>query len=88
MAAAALGGIYFAYFHGKNSAKSGSSDIIKAQPAKVEESSVPQTPLEKAVAIKNRGNKNFKARRYQQAYDCYTEALEKCPAEAGAVVSI
>ncbi|VDL96954.1 unnamed protein product [Schistocephalus solidus] len=44
--------------------------------------SAPQTPLDIAVALKNRGNKFFKAGRYQQAVECYTEALETCPEDS------
>lgn len=37
------------------------------------------TPLEKAQALKGKGNKYFKACRFEQAINCYTEALEACP---------
>ncbi|XP_033119641.1 mitochondrial import receptor subunit TOM70-like [Anneissia japonica] len=40
-----------------------------------------QTPLEKAQASKNRGNKYFKAAHYDQAIRCYSEAIEICPAD-------
>ena len=39
----------------------------------------PKDPLEKATAAKNRGNKYFKAGRYELAIKCYTEAIEGCP---------
>ncbi|VDN14398.1 unnamed protein product [Dibothriocephalus latus] len=38
--------------------------------------------MDVAVALKNRGNKFFKAGRYQQAVECYTEALETCPEDS------
>ncbi|XP_071957600.1 mitochondrial import receptor subunit TOM70-like [Antedon mediterranea] len=40
-----------------------------------------QTPLEKAQASKNRGNKYFKASHYDQAIRCYTEAIDVCPVD-------
>ena len=43
---------------------------------------VEETPLEAAIALKNRGNRNFKAGRYAKAVECYTTALEQCPASA------
>jgi len=39
----------------------------------------PKDPLEKAMAAKNRGNKFFKAGRYENAIKCYSEAIEVCP---------
>ena len=47
-----------------------------------EEPKVEETPLETAVALKNRGNRNFKVGRYAKAVECYTAALEQCPATA------
>ena len=38
-------------------------------------------PLQEAQAAKNKGNKYFKAQRYAQAIDCYTQALAVCPAD-------
>ena len=39
----------------------------------------PQDPLTKAIACKNKGNKYFRAGRYELAIKCYTEAIETCP---------
>ena len=39
----------------------------------------PKDPLERATAAKNRGNKYFKAGRYELAIKCYSEAIEGCP---------
>lgn len=39
------------------------------------------SPLEKAQADKNKGNKYFKGGRYDQAIHCYTEAIKVCPPE-------
>jgi len=41
----------------------------------------PTDPFEQAVAAKNRGNKYFRGGRYELAIKCYTEAIEKCPAD-------
>ena len=40
-----------------------------------------QTPLEKAQAAKNKGNKYFKGGKFEQAIQCYTEALNICPTQ-------
>ncbi|KAG8450369.1 hypothetical protein GDO86_002861 [Hymenochirus boettgeri] len=37
------------------------------------------SPIEKAQAAKNKGNKYFKATKYEQAIQCYTEAISLCP---------
>ncbi|NWZ32934.1 TOM70 protein, partial [Asarcornis scutulata] len=39
------------------------------------------SPLDRAQAAKNRGNKFFKAGKYEQAIQCYTEAISLCPPE-------
>ncbi|POI26520.1 hypothetical protein CIB84_009730, partial [Bambusicola thoracicus] len=39
------------------------------------------SPLDRAQAAKNKGNKYFKAGRYEQAIQCYTEAISLCPPE-------
>lgn len=39
-----------------------------------------QTPVERAQAAKNRGNKYFKGGVYDKAIECYTEAIDICPA--------
>ncbi|XP_013405522.1 mitochondrial import receptor subunit TOM70 [Lingula anatina] len=41
----------------------------------------PQTPVEQAQAAKNKGNKWFKGGKYDQAIQCYTEAIKICPPE-------
>ncbi|KAG9348919.1 hypothetical protein JZ751_029236 [Albula glossodonta] len=37
------------------------------------------SPLDRAQAAKNKGNKYFKASKYEQAIQCYTEAISLCP---------
>ncbi|TNN36233.1 Mitochondrial import receptor subunit TOM70 [Liparis tanakae] len=39
------------------------------------------SPLDRAQAAKNKGNKYFKAGKYDNAIQCYTEAIALCPAE-------
>ncbi|XP_006637995.1 mitochondrial import receptor subunit TOM70 [Lepisosteus oculatus] len=39
------------------------------------------SPLDRAQAAKTRGNKYFKAGKYEQAIQCYTEAISLCPKE-------
>uniref|UniRef100_A0A671TCJ0 Mitochondrial import receptor subunit TOM70-like n=1 Tax=Sinocyclocheilus anshuiensis TaxID=1608454 RepID=A0A671TCJ0_9TELE len=38
-------------------------------------------PLDRAQSAKNKGNKYFKAGKYEQAIQCYTEAISLCPKE-------
>ncbi|MGH0125179.1 UNVERIFIED_CONTAM: hypothetical protein FKN15_027572 [Acipenser sinensis] len=40
-----------------------------------------QNPLDRAQAAKNKGNKYFKAAKYEQAIQCYSEAISRCPTE-------
>lgn len=40
-----------------------------------------QSPLDRAQSAKNKGNKYFKAGRYDQAIQCYTDAISLCPKE-------
>ncbi|KAA3679233.1 mitochondrial import receptor subunit TOM70 [Paragonimus westermani] len=47
-----------------------------------EPESIPKTPLEAAVALKNKGNKYFKAGQYAKAIQLYSEGLEHCPIDA------
>ena len=35
--------------------------------------------MEKALAAKNKGNKYFRGGKYQQAIQCYTQAIQACP---------
>ncbi|XP_077198183.1 mitochondrial import receptor subunit TOM70 isoform X3 [Paroedura picta] len=45
------------------------------------------SPLDRAQAAKNKGNKYFKAGKYEQAIQCYTEAISLCPSEKNADLS-
>lgn len=40
-----------------------------------------QSPQDRAQAAKNKGNKYFKAGKYENAIECYTEAIALCPIE-------
>lgn len=40
-----------------------------------------QSPAEQAQAVKLRGNKYFKGGKFDQAIQCYTEAIDLCPDE-------
>uniref|UniRef100_A0A665UWH5 Mitochondrial import receptor subunit TOM70 n=1 Tax=Echeneis naucrates TaxID=173247 RepID=A0A665UWH5_ECHNA len=46
-----------------------------------------QSPLDQAQAAKNKGNKYFKAAKYDSAIQCYTEAIALCPTEQKADLS-
>ncbi|EDK98167.1 translocase of outer mitochondrial membrane 70 homolog A (yeast) [Mus musculus] len=43
--------------------------------------SLEMSSLDRAQAAKNKGNKYFKAGKYEQAIQCYTEAISLCPTE-------
>jgi len=59
------------------------TDPVKAEDAPEEgpETNPDASPLEKAVVAKNKGNKYFRAGRYEIAIKYYTEAIECCPPE-------
>ncbi|XP_064651491.1 mitochondrial import receptor subunit TOM70-like [Lineus longissimus] len=58
-----------------------SLDKLKDVEAVKKEEQKPLTPVEKANAAKNKGNKYFKAGQYDKAIECYSEAIKICPAE-------
>ena len=43
--------------------------------------------MEIAQSAKSKGNKYFKAGKFQQAINCYTTALENCPVENAADIA-
>eukprot|EP00073_Rattus_norvegicus_P039260 XP_008766866.1 PREDICTED: mitochondrial import receptor subunit TOM70 isoform X2 [Rattus norvegicus] len=49
--------------------------------------SLEMSSLDRAQAAKNKGNKYFKAGKYEQAIQCYTEAISLCPTEKNADLS-
>uniref|UniRef100_A0A8C2EU54 Mitochondrial import receptor subunit TOM70 n=1 Tax=Cyprinus carpio TaxID=7962 RepID=A0A8C2EU54_CYPCA len=42
---------------------------------------IKSSPLDRAQSAKNKGNKYFKAGKYEQAIQCYTDAISLCPKE-------
>uniref|UniRef100_A0A673B857 Mitochondrial import receptor subunit TOM70 n=1 Tax=Sphaeramia orbicularis TaxID=375764 RepID=A0A673B857_9TELE len=54
---------------------------------KTPEGSASPSPLDRAQAAKNKGNKYFKAGKYENAIQCYTEAISLCPGEQKADLS-
>ncbi|KAF0042627.1 hypothetical protein F2P81_006159 [Scophthalmus maximus] len=46
-----------------------------------------ESPLDRAQGAKNKGNKYFKAGKYENAIQCYTEAIALCPKEQKADLS-
>nr|KAG5706748.1 hypothetical protein BaRGS_007251 [Batillaria attramentaria] len=74
-----LAGVWY-YRKSKDNTKSddGSSGDGKAVGQKEPE---PQSPKDLAQASKNKGNKFFKGGMYEQAIQCYTEAIRICPTE-------
>jgi len=65
----------------KANAQTTSSEAVEKVQIEDVPEETPSNPLEKAVAAKNRGNKYFRAGRYELAIKCYTEAIELCPTE-------
>jgi import receptor subunit TOM70 len=38
-------------------------------------------PFKRAMNFKSKGNRFFKETKYNEAIDCYTKAIEECPAD-------
>ncbi|XP_013875693.1 mitochondrial import receptor subunit TOM70 [Austrofundulus limnaeus] len=65
---------------GERKTPEGSASPVQGQDgANREEESM--SPLDRAQASKNKGNKYFKASKYDKAIQCYTEAIALCPTE-------
>ncbi|XP_078265714.1 mitochondrial import receptor subunit TOM70 [Rhinoraja longicauda] len=58
-----------------------SSPVPKEGGDRVENPTDSQSVLDRAQAAKNKGNKYFKAGKFEQAIQCYTEAISLCPLE-------
>eukprot|EP00111_Clytia_hemisphaerica_P011292 TCONS_00033062-protein len=86
------GGLYYYYTKSDDDAKDATDggegapvavvapmESDKGKQETVEEDT--RTPLEKAEGAKGKGNKYFKAGRFDQAIECYTKAIEHCPTD-------
>ncbi|XP_076004736.1 mitochondrial import receptor subunit TOM70 [Genypterus blacodes] len=69
--------------NGERKTPEGSASPVQGQDGPVETDREPEitSPLDRAQAAKNRGNKYFKAAKYENAIQCYTEAIALCPTE-------
>jgi len=56
-------------------------------PQKPPQIPVSLTPLDKAMTEKATGNSHFKGGRYQEAIDCYKQAIDLCPIEKKSEIS-
>jgi len=80
------GGLYY-YFNKKTDESTSEATVQKNNAPvaivspQVTAEEAPLSPLEVAQAAKSRGNKYFKAGRFEQAIECYTKAIENCPQE-------
>ncbi|XP_076438657.1 mitochondrial import receptor subunit TOM70-like [Babylonia areolata] len=75
-------GVAGIWYYKRKQGKSETEDIGQnGGETKVPEPETPQNPKDKAQASKNKGNKFFKGGMYEQAIECYTEAIKICPSE-------
>lgn len=65
----------------RDSTVSGGSPANEAESAGKADDAANLTPLEKAQACKNKGNKYFKGGKFSEAINCYDQAIEMCPPE-------
>ncbi|KAM9503197.1 mitochondrial import receptor subunit TOM70-like [Salvelinus alpinus] len=66
--------------NGERTTPEGSANPVQGQEgARCEQQDM--SPLDRAQGAKNKGNKYFKAGKYEQAIQCYTEAIGLCPRE-------
>uniref|UniRef100_A0A8C5C061 Mitochondrial import receptor subunit TOM70 n=1 Tax=Gadus morhua TaxID=8049 RepID=A0A8C5C061_GADMO len=61
--------------NGERKTPEGSASPVQGQDGEA------RTPLDRAQGAKNKGNKYFKAGKYDLAIHCYTEAISLCPTE-------
>ncbi|TWW57524.1 Mitochondrial import receptor subunit TOM70 [Takifugu flavidus] len=68
---------------GERKTPEGSASPVQGQDgaARTNQEEDNRSPLERAQAAKNKGNKYFKAGKYENAIQCYTEAIGLCPNE-------
>ncbi|KAJ7993573.1 hypothetical protein DPEC_G00273800 [Dallia pectoralis] len=68
--------------NGERTTPEGSSSPIQGQDGAANRASrelEDMSPLDRAQGAKNKGNKYFKAGKYEQAIQCYSEAITLCP---------
>ncbi|XP_071760852.1 mitochondrial import receptor subunit TOM70 [Centroberyx gerrardi] len=75
--------------NGERKTPEGSASPVQGQDgaARASREQENMSPLDRAQAAKNKGNKYFKAGKYEQAIQCYTEAIALCPTEQKADLS-
>ncbi|XP_022541040.2 mitochondrial import receptor subunit TOM70 [Astyanax mexicanus] len=66
---------------GERKTPEGSASPVQGPRAAAQSEHEDTSPLDRAQAAKNKGNKYFKAGKYEQAIQCYTEAISMCPRE-------
>ncbi|MGH0144588.1 UNVERIFIED_CONTAM: hypothetical protein FKN15_036229 [Acipenser sinensis] len=66
--------------NGERETPEGSASPV-SKPEKPDGDPEEMNPLDRAQAAKNKGNKYFKAAKYEQAIQCYSEAISRCPTE-------
>uniref|UniRef100_A0A9J8D6G0 Translocase of outer mitochondrial membrane 70 homolog A (S. cerevisiae) n=1 Tax=Cyprinus carpio carpio TaxID=630221 RepID=A0A9J8D6G0_CYPCA len=67
--------------NGERKTPEGSASPVQGQHGATNPELENMSPLDRAQSAKNKGNKYFKAGRYDQAIQCYTDAISLCPKE-------
>uniref|UniRef100_A0A673HAF5 Mitochondrial import receptor subunit TOM70-like n=1 Tax=Sinocyclocheilus rhinocerous TaxID=307959 RepID=A0A673HAF5_9TELE len=67
--------------NGERKTPEGSASPVQGQHGATNPELENMSPLDRAQSAKNKGNKYFKAGKYEQAIQCYTEAISLCPKE-------
>ncbi|XP_051563200.1 mitochondrial import receptor subunit TOM70-like [Myxocyprinus asiaticus] len=67
--------------NGERKTPEGSASPVQGQLGATNPELENMSPLDRAQSAKNKGNKYFKAGKYEQAIQCYTEAIGLCPKE-------
>ncbi|TRY96459.1 hypothetical protein DNTS_027532 [Danionella cerebrum] len=67
--------------NGERKTPEGSASPVQGQHSATNIELENMSPLDRAQSAKNKGNKFFKASKYEQAIKCYTEAISLCPKE-------
>ncbi|KAK7144716.1 hypothetical protein R3I94_010967 [Phoxinus phoxinus] len=67
--------------NGERKTPEGSASPVQGQHEATNPELENMSPLDRAQSAKNKGNKYFKAGKYEHAIKCYTEAISLCPKE-------